>query len=102
MIQRYNDTSKAKAGLVSFLAGGMKMVKLTIFDMRHFLRQVDVCRGEVWMLYPEGGRTDLRDKGIQKYVMKEHGRNGNCSRLNLQIPDARDHMRLVLTYAGDC
>lgn len=79
------------------------MMKLNILNMKAFLNVVDACRGAVYLLLPDGTKTDIRRKyDVQNRLMKDYQQNGKSLLLSLSVADPSDHISIVSYYAGDC
>ena len=49
------------------------MIKLGIINVEEFLRTVNACEGAVYMIQPDGRRTDIgRQYGIQNDLRRQH------------------------------
>lgn len=79
------------------------MLKFNILNMKEFLDTVNACHGEVRMIYPEGGRENIKNRyRIQCKLSEQYRENKNCLPIMLEVPEPRDYMKLVAYYAGDC
>ena len=78
------------------------MIKLGIINVEEFLRTVNACEGAVYMMQPDGRRTDIgRQYGIQNDLRRQHCDNKGYLKLMLDIPVPSDYMRIIRYYAGD-
>lgn len=83
--------------------GGSTMLKLNIMNMKNFLDTVNACKGDVYMLYPEGRKVNIkRQYRVQNQLNEQYRENRNCLRIALEITEPRDYMSIVSYYAGDC
>lgn len=79
------------------------MMKLNILNMKSFLEKVNMCKGEVNMLCPNGKWLNIsRQYAIQNNLLKQYESNKNCLRLTVDIPSPQDYIKIVLYYVGDC
>ena len=63
------------------------MIKLGIINVEEFLRTVNACEGAVYMIQPDGRRTDIgRQYGIQNDLRRQHCNNKGYLKLMLDIP----------------
>ena len=68
------------------------MIKLGIINVEEFLRTVNACEGAVYMIQPDGRRTDIG---------RQYGDNKGYLKLMLDIPVPSDYMSIISYYAGD-
>lgn len=79
------------------------MIKLNILNMDDFLDTVNACKGAVYLLRPDGGKTDINGgKTVQEDLQKQFCRNKNFLRLHLEILEPKDYMSIVMHYIGFC
>lgn len=79
------------------------MIKLTIFNMEEFLRNVNECTGPVNMICPDGRRQNIsRQYELQYELRNKHRENRRCLELALEIPNPKDYMKLIFFTIGDC
>lgn len=79
------------------------MIKLNILNMKKFLGCVNACRGEVFILFPDGKKVNInRQEEVQNELWEKYKNNKNCLPLCLEIPNPTDYMSIVSYYAGDC
>ncbi len=79
------------------------MLKLKIMNMKKFLDTVNACQGEVRMIFPEGGKTNIKGQyRIQGSLTEQYRKNKKCLPISLEIPVPEDYMNIVSYYAGDC
>ncbi|MCC8023891.1 MAG: ribonuclease HII [Clostridium sp.] len=79
------------------------MMKLNILKMKNFLKVVNLCKGAVNMLDPDGKWFNIsRQYTIQNDLLKQYKENGNCLWLTVDIKNPHDYMSIVSYYAGDC
>ena len=78
------------------------MIKLGIINVEEFLRTVNACEGAVYMIHPDGRRTDIgRQYSIQDDLRRQHSDNKGYLKLVLDIPAPSDYMSIISYYAGD-
>ncbi len=70
-------------------------MKVKIKDMADFLKKVDMCAGEVYLVYSGGGRENIKQNPMRQAELVDEWRNsGNCLILTLEFPVYRDSLRL--------
>lgn len=89
--------------IVSLQDGGSAMIKFNIFNMKNFLKTVNGCQGEVYLLSPDGKKTNINGQPkIQRELWEQYRQNKNCLKLVLKIPNPKDYMSIVSYYIEDC
>lgn len=79
------------------------MIKVNIFNMKEFLQIVNKCVGEVRLVDSEGRKKNINMQyDIQSDLQHKHNENKQCLRLILDIPNAKDYMKIVFFIIGDC
>lgn len=74
-------------------------MKVKITDMQEFLTKVDQCAGDVYLVYPQGGRENLKDNYMrQSELVDEWRAAGESLTLHLDVELSRDH-RLLKRFA---
>lgn len=69
-------------------------MKVKIKDMADFLNKVDMCTGEVYLVYSGGGSENIRQNALRQSELVDEWRNsGNCLMLTLEFPVYRDSLR---------
>lgn len=76
-------------------------MKVKITDMQEFLTKVDQCTGDVYLVYPRGGRENLKDNYMRQSELVDQWRaQGECLLLTLDAELGRDH-RMLKRFAVD-
>lgn len=69
-------------------------MKVKIKDMADFLSKVDMCAGEVYLVYSGGGSENIRQNPLRQSELVDEWRNsGNCLMLTLEFTVDRDSLR---------
>ena len=79
------------------------MIKVKIFNMKNFLKELNECIGSVNILYPNNVKKNInKEYPIQKELFDEYKTNKNCISLSLDIANPKDYMKLVFYSITDC
>lgn len=71
------------------------MINVKVKNIHQFLKTVDSCKDEVYIVYPSGGTENIRENPIrQAELVDEWRENGECLCLVLDIPNRRDSTKL--------
>ncbi len=80
------------------------MMKVKITDMQKFLKKVDSCSGEIYIVYPGGGTENIqniRQNPVRQAELVDEWRaNGECLILNLDISKRMDSFKLSSFSVG--
>lgn len=69
-------------------------MKVKITDMQEFLTAVDSCKGDVYLVYPQGGTENLKGNYMRQSELVDQWRaKGQCLTLTLDVEDHRDGRR---------
>lgn len=70
-------------------------MKVKITEMQDFLTAVDDCAGDVYLVYPQGGRENLKGNYTRQAELVDEWRAaGQCLTLTVDVEEGRDHRRL--------
>lgn len=70
-------------------------MKVKIKDMAEFLKQVDLCVGEVYLVYSGKGRENIKQNPMRQAELVDEWRDsGYCMILTLDFSVYRDSLRL--------
>ena len=79
------------------------MIKLKILNMKNFLKVVNHCKGRVFVVEPDGIKTDINGRfTVQKSLNEQFLKNKKYLPLTLDFDNPRDYQDVVSYYAGDC
>lgn len=79
------------------------MIKVKILNMKNFLKVVNRCKGRVFVLEPDGMKTDINGRfTVQKKLNEQFLKNKKCLPLTLSFDNPRDYLDIVSYYVGDC
>lgn len=71
------------------------MVNVKITDIQKFLKKVDACSGDVYIVYPGGGTENIRENPVRQAALVDEWReNGKCLCLSLDIARRTDAFKL--------
>ena len=72
------------------------MTNVKITDMQKFLKKVDACSGEVYIVYPSGGTENIRENPVRQAALVDEWREkGKCLFLSLEITKRMDAFKLA-------
>lgn len=70
-------------------------MKIKVTDMQDFLATVDDCFGDVYLVYPQGGRENLKGNYVRQSELVDEWRAGGQSlTLELDAEEGRDRRKL--------
>lgn len=70
-------------------------MEVKITDMQDFLAAVDGCAGDVYLVYPQGGRENLKGNYVrQSELVDEWRTKGQRLTLILDVEEGRDRRKL--------
>lgn len=79
------------------------MFKVTVFNVKGFLKTVNDCTGAVNVVYPDGKKENInKDDDVQREMLNKYIANKKCLQLTLDIPNPKDYFSIVFFSCGDC
>ena len=79
------------------------MIKLNILNIKRFLQVVNECKGEVYVVHPDGYRENINKRErVQDRLRIKYKENKNYLPLALDFADYRDYLSVVYYAVGDC
>lgn len=70
-------------------------MEVKITEMQDFLAVVDGCAGDVYLVYPQGGRENLKGNYVRQAELVDEWRaKGQCLTLTLDAEEGRDRRKL--------
>lgn len=79
------------------------MIKIKIFNMKNFLKELNECIDTVNLLTPDNIIKNInKEYPVQKELFDKYKSNKNCISLSLDITNPKDYMKLVFYSITDC
>ena len=76
------------------------MLKLSIFNMKEFIKVVNECTGPVILVQDERKLDLNKNDDAQCELQERYNENGNCLLLYLNVPNVKDYFNIVISFVS--
>lgn len=71
-------------------------MKVTVTDMEKFLKKIDACDGDIYLVYPQGGTENIRQNPCRQAELVDEWRSaGQHLELTLDLEEPMDAAHLL-------
>lgn len=71
-------------------------MKVTVTDMEKFLKKIDACDGDIYLVYPQGGTENIRQNPRRQAELVDEWRSaGQHLELTLDLEEPMDAAHLL-------